>query len=105
MDTVRTMLGVPVLVTSWYRCLELNERIGSKPSSQHVLGCAVDFVAPRYGSPRDVAARLRDEHMIYDQLILEFPDSPSGGWVHLSFTDSPRRQSLVMDRRGTVTMA
>lgn len=105
MDGVRSVLGVPVVVTSWYRCPALNLAIGSKPSSQHTQGCAVDFVAQRYGSPRDVVRRLMDEHLLYDQLILEYPSSPSGGWVHVSFTATPRIQALIIDRSGTTAMA
>jgi len=105
MDNVRSLLGVPVIVTSWYRCPELNLAIGSKPTSQHSQGVAVDFVAPRYGTPREIVTRVRDEHVLYDQVILEYPDSPSGGWVHISFTATPRLQALVIDRAGTVAFA
>ena len=38
----REWFGCPFIITSGYRCLELNKLVGSKPSSQHVLGEAVD---------------------------------------------------------------
>jgi hypothetical protein len=36
----------------------------------------------------------------YDQCILEFA-SNGGGWVHVSFSDAPRLQALVVDTDGT----
>lgn len=101
MDAIRMLLGSPITVTSWYRCLDLNRAIGSKDTSQHLTGAAVDFVCPRYGSPRQIVRRLMDEQVQYDQLILEFESRPSGGWVHISFADAPRLQELVIDANGT----
>lgn len=105
MDALRQLLGTPIIVTSWYRCLPLNRAIGSKDTSQHVLGCAVDFVSPRYGAPAQIVRRLMDEGIHYDQLILEFTSRPSGGWVHVSFTDAPRLQALMIDTDGVRALA
>ena len=43
LDKVRELLGKPVNVSSGYRCLQVNRRLGSKDSSQHLKGEAVDF--------------------------------------------------------------
>jgi len=90
MQSVRDLLGVPVLIKSGYRSLALNRALRSKDTSQHVNGQAADFIAPAFGSPRRVAdvlvqnmARVR-----FDQLIWE------GGWVHISF--APRRRNEVL---------
>lgn len=102
LEGVRTLLGVPVIVRSGYRCLALNRMLGSKDSSQHVRGEAADIIAPGYGSPRHVAMRLAEAHVDFDQLLLEFPASASGGWVHMSFVQhDARRQALVVDQAGT----
>lgn len=103
MDRVRKLLAAPVLVSSWYRSLALNRAIGSKDTSQHVAGVAVDFRAPQYGSPAKVFDYLRAlrHDLAIDQLILEFAHRPSGGWVHISFTDAPRFQALIIDDQGT----
>ncbi len=103
MDRVRKILGVPVLVSSWYRCLPLNRAIGSKPTSDHVNGWAVDFSAPDYGPPQLVFNYLRPliRDLRIDQLILEFPKAPNGGWVHVSFRPGPRLQALMIDHTGT----
>lgn len=102
LEAIRILLGVPILISSGYRSLELNRRIGSKDTSQHRTGEAVDFKAPGFGSPRHVADRIIDAGIAYDQCILEFPTSTGGGWVHCSFVAvGARRQALLIDRSGT----
>lgn len=101
LETVRMRLGgMPVVVSSGYRSLELNRALGSKDTSQHVQGEAVDFLCPRFGAPTAIVAALKDSDVPYDQLILEFPDSASGGWVHVSFSARDRRQAFALDVNG-----
>ena len=102
LEGVRILLGVPIIISSGFRCLELNRAVGSRDSSQHVLGQAVDFTAPGFGSPRHVIDRIIDAGMMFDQLILEFPPS---GWIHASVIDhGGRKQALLIDRDGTVPL-
>lgn len=101
LEAVRIRLGgAPIIVTSGYRCSALNAYIGSKDTSQHVKGEAADFICPRFGTPAEIVAALRDGGIEYDQLILEFAGTGKG-WVHISFTDNPRRQALQIDQAGT----
>lgn len=101
LEAIRVRLGMaPVHVSSGYRCLALNRVLGSRDTSQHVLGEAADFTAPRFGPPAAVVAALRGSGIGYDQLILEF-----GRWVHVSFSDKPRLQVLEIDRNGTRPLA
>lgn len=101
MERVRAVLGAPVHITSWYRCLALNAVLGSKPTSKHILGEAVDFDAPSYGSPKDICLRLinRKEIIQWDQLILEHT------WVHISWNSIPngeqRGQVLSLQSDGS----
>lgn len=44
LQKAREEFGKPVKVTSGYRCLKHNRDVGSKDTSQHVLGNAVDSV-------------------------------------------------------------
>lgn len=91
METVRTHLGVPIHVSSGYRCKELNDAIGGAAASQHTTGQACDFIAPCFGSPGTVVSHLMDLPSLgYDQMIHEF-----GRWVHISFSSKPRRQVLT----------
>lgn len=97
LETIRTRLGVPVIVTSGYRSRAVNAAVKGQPASQHLLGQAADFIAPAFGGPATVVAALIDcTDVEYDQLILEFDR-----WVHVSFAANPRRQALHIDASGT----
>lgn len=102
LERIRTLLGQPIHVNSGYRSPQVNAAVGSKPSSQHCKGEAADFICPAYGSPEKVARLLKPlmVDLSIDQLILEF-----GSWVHVSFTEQPRRMALVIDRNGTRSFA
>ena len=43
LEKVREILGKPIIITSGFRSLALNRKIGSKDNSSHVVGCAADF--------------------------------------------------------------
>lgn len=98
LEAVRMRLGgCPIVISSGYRCPTLNAVVGGSATSQHMTGEAVDFTAPRFGSPREIADALVDAGVEYDQLILEFDR-----WVHISFVQhGARRQALIIDRAGT----
>jgi hypothetical protein len=99
LEEVRTLLGRPIMVNSAYRCEAINELVGSKPSSQHVLGCAADIKVPGL-TPNDVVNLVAKSNLKFDQLIREF-DS----WTHISIpsisTAPARRQVLIIDKNGT----
>jgi hypothetical protein len=95
-DTVREFLGHPVIVTSGYRSAKLNAAIGGSKTSSHMTGEALDIRCPGYGSAKEVFDALRKSDIQFDQLILEFPESP-GAWVHIGFGERMRNQKLVYD--------
>lgn len=99
LEDVRRVLGRPIMVNSAYRSLKVNTAIGSRSTSQHVLGCAADIRVPGL-TPNDIVKEIIKANIEYDQLIREF-DS----WVHISipntFADKPRKQVLIIDRTGT----
>lgn len=49
--------GSSVELTSWYRTPDHNERVGGSPTSQHLVGTALDLSGP---GARDIAAQLRN---------------------------------------------
>lgn len=99
LQPVRDRYGLPVVVTSGYRSLEVNRRIGSKDSSQHRTGQAVDFTVPGVDNFQ-VATWIRD-NLSFDQLILEFWTGGNTGWVHCSYSSLNRKQTLTINRYGT----
>lgn len=103
MEGVRSVLGKPITVTSWYRCPELERAVagiapGRPLSGHHPKGAAVDFICPGYGTPLEVARRLADwvDNLEVGQLIYEF-----GAWVHISrLPVAPINRVLTIDHRG-----
>ena len=94
-----------VHINSGYRCLALNRLLGSKDSSQHRKGEAVDIEVP--GVSNKALFDWCRKNLKYDQLILEFHDMkiPSSGWVHCSTKSNKlfnRKQSFGIDRHGKV---
>lgn len=85
LEKVRAGLGSSIHVTSWIRSPALNAAIGSKTTSQHLKGEAVDFICPAYGDPLAVCKLLvaNADLVRYDQLILEHT------WVHISWNSIP----------------
>lgn len=99
LEEIRRVLGRPIMVNSAYRSPEVNTAIGSKPTSQHCIGCAADIKVPGL-TPDNIVKEIIKTNLEYDQLIREF-DS----WVHISipnkFADKPRKQVLIIDKAGT----
>jgi hypothetical protein len=96
LDVVRDLLGYPILPSSWYRSPVLNKKVGGSRNSQHMLGEALDFRCPQFGSPLKICKYLEKFklELDWDQLILEHT------WVHISFcsipTRKPRQQMLSL---------
>ena len=95
LEPVRAHFGIPFSPSSWYRCQSLNDAVGSKPTSQHMKGEAVDLELP--GVPNIVLARWIAENLEFDQLILEFwrDDDPTAGWVHVSYRAANNRGEIL----------
>ena len=97
LEPVRAKFDRPVTITSGYRSPELSEAIGSKATSQHCSGEAVDFEIAGV-SNLQVALWLTN-NVNFDQCILEFwTGEASSGWIHVSYKDgSNRKQVLTYD--------
>jgi putative chitinase len=93
LEVVKTTLGgKPIMINSAFRSKAVNDAVGSKDTSQHRLGLAADFRVPGVAPDAVVRALL---HLPYDQIIREFD-----AWTHISISDKPRRQALIIDRQG-----
>jgi zinc D-Ala-D-Ala carboxypeptidase len=94
LEQVRTVLGVPLLLSSGFRSPELNRLVGGaqEPPSAHLDGRAADFTAPGFGPPLVVCRCLAASSVAFDHLIFE------GTWVHLGIAKTgatPRRMVIT----------
>ena len=83
LEPLREALGLPIVITSGYRCKALNERIvHHSRKSQHVAGQAADFYVGE-GSRELLIKAFRqiilDDGIDFDQLIL-YPS-----FIHVSY--------------------
>ena len=100
LEEVKTALGgKPVMVNSAFRSKQTNDAVGSRDSSQHRIGCAVDIRVPGL-TPDQVVRTIIASDLPYDQLIREFDR-----WTHISISSNtnvaPRKQVLIIDKHGT----
>ena len=99
LEPLRAKFEKPIIITSGYRSEELCEAIGSKKTSQHARGQAVDLEIG--GIPNIKIAYWLSNNVDFDQLILEYydKDDPAGGWVHVSYNEkgANRKQVLTYD--------
>jgi hypothetical protein len=97
LEPVRVKFDKPVTITSGYRSPELSEAIGSKSTSQHCKGEAVDMEV--IGVSNLQVALWIENNLDFDQLILEFwTGEANSGWIHVSYKDgSNRKQVLTYD--------
>ena len=89
LELVRQALGKPIVITSGYRCAELNKRVGGVSTSAHTRGLAVDFRCD-YGTPKQICQRLIMAGVEFDKIIQEYNQ-----WVHIEFSHTNQRRRVL----------
>lgn len=85
LQVLRTRLGTPVMVTSWYRPPEINAAVGGSTRSRHLVGDAVDFYCPSENLIA-VFEMMRDDPF-FNQGGLAIGD----GFIHIDDRDGQAR--------------
>ena len=93
LDPIRERFATAMIITSGYRCEELNRLIGGKSNSQHRKGEAVDFYFKGF-SKKEMAAAFFEiaEEFDYDQLIYY----RKRGFMHISYKENNNRHQSFM---------
>lgn len=94
LEEVRDLVGAPLVIHSGYRSPAVNRAVGGSTLSAHCNGYAADFIAPAFGTPRQIAQALASSDIEFDQVIYE------GTWVHISCDPSRRRHVLTAHFNG-----
>ncbi len=103
LQPARDALGIPVIVSSGYRCLLLNRLIGGSDTSDHTKGKAADAELAN-GDNAKLFYYIKD-NLEFDQLIWEFGDNNQPEWVHVSYRKgNNRRQVLKSIKKGGKTV-
>lgn len=97
LEPLREALGLPIIITSGYRCKALNHLlVNHSVKSQHMNGQAADFYVGWNGSKEEEPSRrellikafrqiILDESISFDQLII-YPS-----FIHVSYVRSGRK--------------
>ena len=77
LQVIRSHYDKPIIISSGFRCTELNKAVGGSNLSHHTLGYAADFIIP--GVDLKDLMKSIPKMIKFDQLIYEY-----GRWIHLS---------------------
>lgn len=100
LEPLRTHFRQPITISSAFRSKTLNQLVGGKPNSQHLLGEAADIRIPIKDNKQDLTLAHRYIDYIrarldYDQLILEH-NANKNYWIHVSYTTRrPNRRQYI----------
>ena len=92
LQPLRDFLGKPVVISSGYRCRELNEKVGGVSNSQHLTGEAADIRVKDRHELIEIMRFIMDD-TVFDQLIRE--KSATGEWVHVSYKRNGNNRQQV----------
>ena len=92
LQPLRDFLGKPVVVSSGYRCRELNKKVGGISNSQHLTGEAADIRVKDRHELIEIMRFIMDD-TVFDQLIRE--KSATGEWVHVSYKRNGNNRQQV----------
>ena len=94
LQPVRNKFGT-VRVSSGYRCLKLNRKLGSKDNSQHTKGQAADIDKIGNATLRQVFDYIKN-NLDFDQLLFE-TNSKGVTWIHVSYVSKGNNRHQVID--------
>ena len=95
LDPIRDKFCAPVIITSGYRCSQVNKLVGGANNSQHMSGCAADFHIKgfTYLMMRQVFLNIYDT-MEFDQLIYY----RSKNIIHVSYVENGNRHEAFLKK-------
>ena len=92
LDPIREHWGLPIRVTSGYRCPELNEEVGGVEDSWHMQGCAADITAlgnseeHRRHRNIELMSLIRTLHLTGKLKLTECYAGPDYKFIHVAYS-------------------
>lgn len=95
LDPIRDKFCAPVIITSGYRCPQVNRLVGGVDNSQHMSGCAADFHVMGFtpSMMHQVFLCIYDT-LEYDQLIYY----RSKNFIHVSYVENGNRHEAFLKK-------
>lgn len=97
LQPIREVYGKPIKVSSGYRCLKLNEKVGGAANSQHVKGEAADITSISDTVDENkvlfevIKKLIKDGKIAVGQLIDEYDYN----WVHVSLPNEKHKNQIL----------
>ena len=88
LQPIRNLINKPIIITSGYRCANLNKILGGAVNSQHLNGQAADFIVKNM-TPEKIINIILKSDIKFDQLINEHDK-----WVHISYNKEKNRHQV-----------
>ena len=97
-EPIREHFKVPIHISSGYRSLALNKKIGGSLTSQHCSGEAIDIDMDGSASGVTNAQVFKyiKDNLNFDQLIWEFGTSSNPDWVHVSYESTGKQRKQIL---------
>ena len=92
LDPIREHWGLPIRVTSGYRCPELNDWVGGVEDSWHMDGCAADITAlgndeeHRRHRNIELMSLIRTMHLTGKIALTECYAGPDYKYIHVAYS-------------------
>ena len=90
LQIIRDEFNEPIVVSSGYRCIKLNKKVGGVKNSDHLYGCAADIktTTDKLAHNKrlwDIIVKLAKEKKIHlRQIIHEYGNTIGPDWIHVS---------------------
>ena len=94
LDPIREQWGLPIRVTSGYRCPELNDEVGGVEDSYHMDGCAADITALGINEEHrchrniELMSLIRTMHLTGKLKLTECYAGPDYKFIHVAYSIS-----------------
>lgn len=82
-----------IRISSGFRSLLLNEKVGGSPTSNHCFGFASDIIPLEEGVKQINILEYIYKNLKFHELIFEFPPS---GWVHVAYRSDVNAMQLKL---------
>ena len=95
-EPLRSYVGGPIKINSFFRSPELNTAIGGSSSSQHCKGQAIDLDDTFGRCTNAEMYEFIKNNLDFDQLIWEFGDEENPAWVHVSYVSEEKNRNRCL---------
>lgn len=95
LDPARDEFRTPIIITSGYRCPQVNRLVGGVDNSQHMSGCAADFHVMGF------TPSMMHEVFLYIFNTLEFDQLiyyRSKNFIHVSYVENCNRHEAFIKK-------